>query len=123
MTGYNDVVAYAYSATSVGGSDECLEAISSGHATIGEMMNGSDQDSQDLASIFNIRKLLPLKLFLCMYYEVFLTNGLLQAILRYSRTRLTSLLSLGTALLSFQLKAMNQHVVRRRVTLKRFVLS
>ena len=123
MTGYNDVVAYAYSATSVGGSDECLEAISSGHATIGEMMNGSDQDRQDLASIFNIRKLLPLKLLLSMYYEVFLTNGLLQAILRYSRTRLTSLLSLGTALLSFQLKAMNQHVVRRRVTLKRLVLS
>ncbi len=39
MQGYNDVTAEAYAATSVGGSAACTEAIATGHATIGTMMN------------------------------------------------------------------------------------
>jgi len=41
MKEYNDITAQAYSLTSVGGSEACTSAISTGHAKIGEMMNTS----------------------------------------------------------------------------------
>mmetsp|Transcript_1312 Transcript_1312/g.4564 ORF Transcript_1312/g.4564 Transcript_1312/m.4564 type:complete len:511 (+) Transcript_1312:65-1597(+) len=73
MVGYNDVVAYAYSATSVGGSDACLEAIASGHKTIGDLMNGSDADREYLGSVFDIRD--PSRFKVKSYQASFAGNG------------------------------------------------
>jgi hypothetical protein len=51
--GYNNVVAASMSNPVVGGSQACLDAIAGGHATIGDMLQSSDGQSQ-LASMFNV---------------------------------------------------------------------
>lgn len=53
MFQYNDVVAESMAAVDVGGSPECLAAISSGHATIGEMLK-TPAGRRSLESTFNI---------------------------------------------------------------------
>lgn len=51
MPEYNDRVAYAFSAASVGGSPNCTAAIADGHVKIAKMMNSSD-GRQKLAEMF-----------------------------------------------------------------------
>lgn len=57
MTGYNDMVGFAFSVSheGVGGSSACLQAIADGHAVIGMMLkNASSRDT--LTTIFNLPK-------------------------------------------------------------------
>lgn len=53
MKEYNDVVANSLSAKIVGGSEECLNVIKSGHNTIGEMLKTTEGQTQ-LEQLFNI---------------------------------------------------------------------
>merc|ERR1711871_413525 len=52
MNEYNDHVRFAYTVESVGGSEECAVAISTGHAKIGKMM-ASDSGREELFKKFS----------------------------------------------------------------------
>ena len=51
MQEYNDHVTYAFTVPSVGGSQECADAIANGHVAIGNLMN-TDEGRAKLASLF-----------------------------------------------------------------------
>jgi hypothetical protein len=53
MPGYNNVVANSMTLTSVGGSEQCLNVIKSGHESIGELLNTED-GRRSLEKQFNI---------------------------------------------------------------------
>eukprot|EP00467_Chlorarachnion_reptans_P004881 CAMPEP_0114523406 /NCGR_PEP_ID=MMETSP0109-20121206/21271_1 /TAXON_ID=29199 /ORGANISM="Chlorarachnion reptans, Strain CCCM449" /LENGTH=493 /DNA_ID=CAMNT_0001704713 /DNA_START=32 /DNA_END=1513 /DNA_ORIENTATION=+ len=53
MTEYNDWVRYAYTVQSVGGSQECSDAIADGHSMIGKLMNDADGRKR-LAELFGL---------------------------------------------------------------------
>lgn len=55
MTGYFDVIAESFNATSAGGSPECLDIISTGHKVVGELMNGTAIDKDELAKMFDVQ--------------------------------------------------------------------
>ena len=53
MEEYHETVANVITVESVGGSEDCLEAVAQGHSEIGEMLK-SDEGRRNLEKLFNV---------------------------------------------------------------------